>query len=35
VAAGVERVNAFLRMVEVTRVLQLVLLGWCEQKRSH
>lgn len=35
VAAGVERVSAFLRMVEVARVLQVVLLGSCKQKKSH
>lgn len=35
VAAGVERVSAFLRMVEVARVLQVVLLSWCKQEKSH
>lgn len=32
-AVGAERESAFSKMVEVGRVLQLVSLGWCKQKK--
>lgn len=35
VAAGVERVIVSLKMAEVAKVLQLVLLCWCKRKKFH
>lgn len=35
VAEEAEEASAFSEMVEVARMLQLVLLGWCKQKKLY